>query len=348
MRVAMKRFTEVIFVILFWGITARAGFAQNLHLNEILSSNGTTLADENGDFEDWIEITNSGDDPINLSGFGLSDDVDEPFKWTFPDTTFQPGDFMLIWASDKDRSFAGSELHTNFGVSAGGEELFLTHSDGTLLDQSPERELEEDISIGRQPDATGEWFRFDEPTPGQPNTTEAIDDPLEEPEFSHDPGFYTSEFNLEISHSRKNVTFYYTLDGSLPTEESTVYDDPISINDRNSDPNHYSTIPTNFLSDRYGFREPQGLMSKGNVLRVMAVKEGFRPAQKTYSFFVFPEGASKHQLPVISITTDSLNFFGDEEGIYVPGQHYDGRDHTGNYYQRGEEWERESSFEFFD
>ncbi|MDR9366343.1 MAG: CotH kinase family protein [Balneolaceae bacterium] len=341
-------FKKLILLFFFFGICSPSLFSQNLHLNEILSSNETTLADEDGDFEDWIEITNLGDEPINLSGFGLSDDEDEPFKWTLPDTTIQAGDFMVIWASDKDRATPGSELHTNFGVSADGEEIFLTHSDGTLLDQSPERELEEDISIGRQLDGTGEWFRFDEPTPGEPNTTEAIDDPLEEPGLSHDPGFYTTGFNLEISHSREDVTFYYTLDGSTPTEESAVYDGPISINDRSSEPNVYSTIPTNFMGGRYGFREPDGLIPKGTVLRVKAVKEGFRPAHTTYSFFVFPEGKSKHQLPLISITTDSLNFFGDEEGIYVPGDHYDGRDHTGNYYQRGEEWERESSFEFFD
>ncbi|MDZ7717800.1 MAG: CotH kinase family protein [Balneolaceae bacterium] len=341
-------FKKFVFIFFLFGFGLTPLFAQNLHLNEILSSNETTLADEDADFEDWIEIFNSGDEPINLSGFGLSDDGDEPFKWAFPDTTIQPGDFMLIWASDKDRSVPGSELHTNYGVSAGGEEVFLTHSDGTLLDQSPERELEEDISIGRQPDGTGEWFRFDEPTPGEANTTEAMNDPLEEPDLSNEPGFYTSAFNLEISHSREDVTFYYTLDGSTPTEESAVYDGPISITDRSSEPNSYSTIPTNFMGGRYGFQEPDVLIPKGTVLRVKAVKEGFQPSQSTYTFFVFPEGSSKHQLPVISITTDSLNFFGEEEGIYVPGVHYDGRDDTGNYYQRGENWERESSFEFFD
>lgn len=345
----MDLFKKTIMGMLFCAFLAHPGFAQQVHLNEILSSNETTLADEDGDFEDWIEIYNSGDEPINLSGFGLSDDEDEPFEWTFPDTTIQPGDFMLIWASDKDRSTPGAELHTNYGVSASGEEVFLTHADGTRLDQSPERELDEDISIGRQPDGSGEWFRFDEPTPGEANTTEAIEDPLEVPELSREPGFYTSAFDLEISHTREDVTFYYTLDGSIPTEESAVYDGPISIADQSSEPNSWSTIPTNFMGGRYGFNEPEVLIPKGTVLRVMAVKEGFRPSQSTYSFFVFPEGEAKHQLPVISITTDSLNFFGDETGIYVPGVNYsEGKDHTGNYYQRGEEWERESSLEFFD
>lgn len=346
----MRQFaTFFALFLLFSGIFDSQVFAQNLHLNEIMSSNGTTLADEDGDYEDWIEIFNSGEDPVSLSGFGLSDDEDEPLKWTFPDTTIQPGEFMMVWASDKDRATPGSELHTNYGVSAGGEELFLTHSNGDLLDQSPERELEEDISLGRQPDGTGGWFYFDEPTPSGPNTTDPIDSPLHPPELSHQPGFYNSSFELELSHSEEDVTFYYTLDGSSPTEESAVYTGPISITDRSSEPNSFSTIPTTSVSGWHGFRKPNGLIPKSTVLRILSVKEGFRRAESSHSFFVFPEGEQKHALPVISITTDSLNLFGHDQGIYVPGAHYEeGKDHTGNYYQRGDAWERMASFEFFE
>jgi hypothetical protein len=338
-----------VLVILFLVACIHVTFAQELHLNEIMSSNGSVLADEDGNFEDWIEILNRGDEPINLTGFGLSDDEDEPYKWTFPDTTIQSGEFMLIWASGKNRTGTGSELHTNYGVAAAGEALFFTHPGGTLLDQSPEWELSEDISMGRQPDGTGEWVRFDQPTPGSTNSTEVIDDPLEAPELSHNPGFYTSGFDLRISHSRDDVTIYYTQDGSAPTEQSSVYDAPIPIRDRSREPNLFSMIPTNFMEGRYGFQEPDGVIPKGTVLRIMAAKEGFRPSQTTHSFFVFPEGSNKHSLPVISITADSTKLFGYEEGIYVPGIFYEeGLDETGNYYQRGIEWERESSLEFFD
>lgn len=346
MRSFLRLFTLLLILL---GVLINDILAQPLHLNEILSSNDAVLADEEGDFEDWIEIYNSGNESINLSGFGLSDDDEEPFKWAFPDTTIQPGDFLLIWASDKDRATPGSELHTNYGVSAGGEAIFLTHSNGTLLDQSPEWALSEDISMGRQPDGNGDWFRFDEPTPRSANSTEAINDPLEKPELSHGPGFYRSEFNLEIAHPRDDVTFFYTLDGSTPSEDSPMYDGPILIADRSSEPNVYSTIPTNFMGGWYGFLEPNVRVPKGTTLRVKAVKEGFQQNESTFSFFVFPESSRKHALPVISITTDSTNFFGHNDGIYVPGVHYmDGQDETGNYYQRGREWERKASFEFFD
>ena len=75
-----------------------------LVLNEFMASNGTTLADEDGDFEDWIELFNPGSEPVNLDGWGLSDDPDEPFRWVFPAIIVQPGGHQLVWASGKDRT----------------------------------------------------------------------------------------------------------------------------------------------------------------------------------------------------------------------------------------------------
>lgn len=77
--------------------------AQTVVINEFMSSNASTIADEDGDYEDWIELYNAGQDAVSLSGYGLSDNDDNPFKWVFPDTTIQPGQHLLVWASGKDR-----------------------------------------------------------------------------------------------------------------------------------------------------------------------------------------------------------------------------------------------------
>lgn len=72
-------------------------------ISEVQSANATTRLDEDGDASDWIELTNRGTTPVNLNGWGLSDRTDSPFKWTLPDVTLDPGEFLLLWASSKDR-----------------------------------------------------------------------------------------------------------------------------------------------------------------------------------------------------------------------------------------------------
>ncbi len=77
-----------------------------LTINELVSSNNSTLADEDGDYEDWIEIYNGGGTAVNLNGYGLTDNPGNPFKWVFPAETIQPGQFLIVWASDKERAGA--------------------------------------------------------------------------------------------------------------------------------------------------------------------------------------------------------------------------------------------------
>jgi len=333
-----------------FALSATIVFAQELYLNEIMSSNGSTIADEDGDYEDWIEVYYAGEEPLNLQGFGLSDDYERPYRWVFPDTTLNQGEFILVWASNKDRAIPGSELHTNFAIAAAGEEVILTHPDGTRLDELPPTEIPTDISIGRQPDGSGEWYFFTEPTPGAPNDTEGHSEHLDEPVFSHDAGFYRDGFELVISHTDPDAELYYTLDGSEPTQESYLYAAPIGMQDRSSEPNKFATIPTNNITDwRVAWEEPQMPIRKSTVIRVKAIKAGAVSNSSSRTFFVFGEGADTFSLPVISLATDSLNLFDEEQGIYVPGVHYQrGDDGTGNYIQRGIDWERPAHIELFD
>lgn len=79
-------------------------------INEFMGSNGATLADEDGDFEDWIELYNPTAEGISLAGWGLSDNAGLPFKWAFPEGAFiEANSYLLVWASGKDRSGAAAE-----------------------------------------------------------------------------------------------------------------------------------------------------------------------------------------------------------------------------------------------
>ncbi|MFC1694334.1 CotH kinase family protein, partial [Candidatus Latescibacterota bacterium] len=95
--------TKTVFILL---IIITLGFtAESTPLiNEVMSSNSSTIEDENGDYSDWIEIYNPGDSPVDLTGYGLSDRPDNQYKWVFPNCTLNPGEHKLIFASGKDRT----------------------------------------------------------------------------------------------------------------------------------------------------------------------------------------------------------------------------------------------------
>jgi len=196
---------------------------QAVVINEFMASNGLTIADEDGDYEDWIELYNSGSQAVNLEGYGLTDDLDEPFQWVFPDINIEPGEYLLVWASNKDHCLeqGAVEPHTNFAISREGEPLQLTAPDGTIVDSVGPLELPRDISYGRVTDGGDQWGYFDEPTPRASNSAAtAYEGIADAPYFSQENGFYTDSFDLVLSSNEFNTDIYYTLDGSIPTQEN--------------------------------------------------------------------------------------------------------------------------------
>ena len=112
--------------------TAAVG-AEGISITEILASNGDGITDADGDRSDWIELRNSGRTPARLAGWSLTDDSRDLAKWRFPDVTIEPGGFLVVFASGKERRDPGGELHTNFQLEADGEFLALVGPDGTTV-----------------------------------------------------------------------------------------------------------------------------------------------------------------------------------------------------------------------
>ncbi len=103
--------------------------AANLVISEFLASNSGGLRDQDGQASDWIEVYNADAAAVNLDNWFLSDNVTLLDKWAFPAATINPGEYLVVFASGKDRAVAGGELHTNFALSAGGEYLGLSFDD---------------------------------------------------------------------------------------------------------------------------------------------------------------------------------------------------------------------------
>lgn len=475
--------------------------AQTVLINEIVASNSASIKDEDGDSPDWVELYNAGSTPVNLKGFGLTDDKDAPLKWIFPEVILDPHDFLLIFASDKNRknwlhwetvivpgdvwryrpgtsappvdwrrpefndanwnqgpggfgyedgddatvvprvislcvrksftiadksriakawlhidyddafvaylndveiaranigapgdhptfnqsattfrealmyqggapdAFAltnlqslfrdgenvlaiqvhnygiessdlslipflsigfstppdssrgtspflppfSNQLHTNFKISADGERVSLFNANRQLLSQINPGPLPTDISFGRQPDGSANWFYFNQPTPGLANTTPGYSQIAGEPTFSFPGGFYQESLQLTIKPGSGAGTIYYTLDGSMPTTESIPYHSPISI-------------------------------SRTTVVRAREiVANALLKPPVTHTYFLNENIA----LPVISLTTNPPNLWDPDSGIYVLGRSYEpGMPNFGaNFW---EDWERPVHVEFFE
>ncbi len=209
----------------------RIGEGATLVINEVLARNDLTVADPQGEYEDWIELYNAGEEAVDVGGMHLTDDPSFPTKWRFPldnpsATTIPPGGFLVVWA---DNDLADAGLHAGFELDAGGDEVALFDSDGaTLLDCVSFDRQTPDVSSGREPDAAASWVTL-VPTPAGSNNG-AFLAVVADTTFSHDRGFYTEPFDLVITSDTEDAIIRYTTDGSTPTtSHGSVYIGPIRI-----------------------------------------------------------------------------------------------------------------------
>ena len=102
-------------------------------ISEFMASNTSTLADEDDEYSDWIELFNGSSSTVNLAGWALTDDAENLSKWQFPATSLPWGGYLMVFASNKNRQVAGRPLHTNFKLEASGEYLALVEPGDTTI-----------------------------------------------------------------------------------------------------------------------------------------------------------------------------------------------------------------------
>lgn len=276
-------------VLFFAFLLTSSSFAQ-IRINEIMASNSTTVTDDQGDFDDWVEILNMGSVSIDIGGIYVSDDPENPTKWQIPgnesaSTTIAPGEFKLLWFDDDADDGA---LHFPMKLSALGESVILTESDGsTLVDRVDFNEQETDISFGATVDG-GDTFDFQTPTPEASNSGEIVKIPAEAPTFTLETGFYTGTQVVGISTTSSETEIRYTIDSSIPTKNSLLYENPLSID---------SSV----------------------VIRTIAIAEDigqYSDSPVSTNTYLFEE---THIYPVVSFVMDPDSLFGEEAGLYAFG-----------------------------
>ncbi|MCZ6795962.1 MAG: CotH kinase family protein, partial [Planctomycetota bacterium] len=239
----------------------------NLVIAEILAVNRSGMTDEDGDRSDWIEILNQGAEVVNVGGWSLTDELDDPGKFVLPGVALGPQECLLVFASGKDRRLAGSELHANFKMSSTGEYIGLYNGEvpRELVSEIAPRFPRQRADFSYGIDSLGDLVYFETPTPCTPNSGSVeFDGFVLQPVLTPERGIYGSAVFVAMSTATPGSTIRYTLDGSEPTAtRGTVYRDPVRV---------------------------VGTAGRGVItLRAVAVRGGLLPSEVVTHTYVFPE-----------------------------------------------------------
>ncbi|MBK8805826.1 MAG: CotH kinase family protein [Bacteroidales bacterium] len=148
---------------------------ENVFINELMASNTNTIADNKGDYEDWIELYNANDFAVDISGLYVTDNFDNPTKYQIPqgigtETIIPAKGFLLLWADDEKSEGA---THVEFKLSGSGEQFGLAQVNGgkvTWIDSVLFFKQASDMSFGRSVDGSGTFVSMQNTTPRAPNT----------------------------------------------------------------------------------------------------------------------------------------------------------------------------------
>ena len=190
-------------------------------ISEVLASNDTIALGASGVTTDYVELYNSSGEAVDLSYYGLSDSLKRPRRWQFPEgTVIAAGEYMIVYLDGNSALSTVTDLHANFKLSrAGGETISFCDPTGRVLDRIPLSLIPTDHSYGRTLGYSG-FYYYDTPTPGAANGT-GYYGYAKAPVFSLRGGEYSGEIQVGIAVP-ENTAVYYTLDGSIPTEDKGI------------------------------------------------------------------------------------------------------------------------------
>ncbi len=294
--------------------TFSIGNLENIYINELMSLNNV-VEDEYGETDDWVEIYNDNEIGVMLEGVFISDDLTDTTKWQFPEPIFIfPKSYAMIWLDDAPEQGTN---HVPFKLSSGGESVFISQNQGgelVVLDQVTFGAMPENVSYGREMDGNDNWVYFGNSTPKESNNgsdlflNASVD-------FSIAGGFYSSGTELTLSTNDPTAEIRYTIDGSLPNENSPIYNNAFTLN---------STT----------------------LVRARAFKSGYISSLQKEEFYLID---NSHELPVVQITIDPKYLWDQQEGMYITGEN----GITGNcsdFLGRNwnQDWERPISIRYFE
>ncbi len=215
-------------------------------------------------------------------------------------------------------SWFGNHSHESFSakfkLSRAGETIYLTNSSGTTIDQQSYSNMQSDHSMGRKPDGGSNWCLIKNPTPeASNNSSTCYSGYANPPVFSVAPGFYSSTQNVTLTNNTPGGVIRYTTNGDIPTTSSPTYSSTLHI-------------------------------SSSKTIRARVFASGYLPSAVVTNTYVIN---TTIKLPVFCITTDSLNLWDYNDGIYVMGPNAESTSpyKGANFWQ---DWQKLATVEYYD
>lgn len=262
-----------------------------VYITEVMASNDTTSVYANDGFVDWIEIYNSTYNPVDISGWGLSDNIGRPRRWQFPQgTILGANERMVVLCDGLNMGTKSTQLHTNFKIKrAGGEIACLSDATGHVLDKIVLPKVPTDVSYGRSTGMSG-FFYYDTPTPFQENNL-GFTGYADTPELTLQAGMYYGTVYVGFTVPQ-GTTVHYTTTGAIPTEDDPVFNENMTLE-----------------------------LNSTTVLRARAFSVTGKRASEvvTGTYFI----NTYHSLPVVSLVIDPDELYNEKTGMFTVGPDVD-------------------------
>lgn len=262
------------------GATAHA----ELIINELMQSNIDCIMDDLKEFPDsWVELYNAGSESVNLSDYALSVSPKEEKAYKLPSRTVSPGQYVVVYCDKEEK-----DLHASFRLESGKDGELYLWKNGTIIEQytGMKKMPAPNVAYGRETDGADTWGYQLTPTPGRSNCGKTSNEILGDPVFSKAGHVAKTSFSLELTlpdDAPAGTQIRYTLDGTEPTVNSTLYTKTLAIDDT-------------------------------KTVRAALFKDGaITPRSVTNSYIFLGRDMT---LPVVSLVTDRNYFYSDNLGIY--------------------------------
>ncbi len=221
-------------LFLFAALLLSANLEAQVLINEYSAANHIQFPDNFQGHEDWIELYNDGDTPVDLGGWGITDNPNKLAKWKFPTSVILASKgFLRLWCSGRDTSISNNHYHTNFKLTqtkGNPEKIVLTNAQNDIVDQIEVKKTERHQSRARKTDGSAEWMICTEPSPRFSNNGKKMFKRyVDRPVMDKEAGFYTDSVRVTITSDEPDGIIRFTINGTEPTATSPIYTAPLII-----------------------------------------------------------------------------------------------------------------------